>query len=86
MAGIYTRVILPNGEKKYTAAIITTNANDVLSSIHDRMPLFIEREFISVWLRENPTLNNTNDSFTMHPVSSLVNSSKLDNYELIQPL
>jgi putative SOS response-associated peptidase YedK len=86
IAGIYTAVILPNGDKKYTAAIITTNANDVLSSIHDRMPLFIEPECISDWLHEKPTLNNTNDSFTMHPVSSLVNSSKVDNNQLIQAL
>ena len=86
MAGIFTSVVLQDGRKKYTAAIITTNANDALSSVHDRMPLFIEEEYISMWLHDSPTLNNTNDSFTMYPVSTLVNSSKVDNNELIQPI
>lgn len=86
MAGIFTSVVMPDGKRKYTAAIITTDANVALSRIHDRMPLFIEEEYISMWLNESPTLNNTNDSFSMYPVSTLVNSSKLDNKALIQPL
>ena len=86
MAGIFTSVDQSDGNKKYTAAIITTSANALLSSIHDRMPLFIEENYISIWLNESPTLNNTNDSFTVYPVSSVVNSSKVDKKELIQPI
>lgn len=86
MAGIYTSKQLPDGTKKYSAAIITTSANEQLALIHDRMPLFIEEAHALHWLSKEPSLINTNTSFTMYPVSSMVNSSKIDKPELIQPI
>lgn len=86
MAGIYTSKQLPDGSKKYTAAIITTSANEQLAGVHDRMPLFIEEDQAFNWLSTHPTLDNTSAPFTLHPVSSMVNSSRVDKAELIQPL
>lgn len=86
MAGIYTPVQLPDGTKKFTTAIITTSANNELKAIHDRMPLFIELQNVTTWLREDPQLQNTNEPFMMHPVSTQVNSAKIDHSELIVPI
>src|SRR5580692_3381588 len=40
----------PNGEELDTAAIITTTANRTLSSVHERMPVFVAPEAFDLWL------------------------------------
>jgi putative SOS response-associated peptidase YedK len=49
-AGVYETWIGPNGEEIDTAAIITTSANDTLSAIHNRMPVFVPPEDFERWL------------------------------------
>lgn len=52
MAGIYN-VFKDNNEKQYTGyAIITTSANQIMASVHDRMPVIIERGSEKLWLRQ----------------------------------
>jgi putative SOS response-associated peptidase YedK len=49
-AGLYETWTGPNGEEVDTAAIITTTANHTLSSVHERMPVFVAPEAFDLWL------------------------------------
>jgi len=49
-AGLWETWTGPNGEEVDTAAIITTNANRTLASIHERMPVFVPKEAFDLWL------------------------------------
>ena len=40
----------PKGEIVCSCAIITTSANELLSPIHDRMPVILPRKLESFWL------------------------------------
>ncbi|HKB59258.1 MAG TPA: SOS response-associated peptidase [Gallionellaceae bacterium] len=55
MAGLWERWRDPAGEVLETCTIITTDANALLSPIHDRMPLIIAPENYAAWLNSaNP--------------------------------
>jgi putative SOS response-associated peptidase YedK len=43
-AGLYTVWTSPEGEKICTCTILTTESNDLISTIHDRMPVIIPRD------------------------------------------
>jgi putative SOS response-associated peptidase YedK len=49
-AGLYETWTGPNGEELDTVAIITTTANRTLSSVHERMPVFVAPEAFDLWL------------------------------------
>lgn len=70
------------GEVLHTFAIITTEANELVKPIHDRMPVILTPEAEELWLNEN---ESQLDLLTMlapyeagemkaYPVSPLVNS------------
>lgn len=48
MAGLYNRY---QGEERFV--ILTTEANDSMRPVHDRMPLVLERDEIQKWLNED---------------------------------
>jgi putative SOS response-associated peptidase YedK len=50
MAGIYETWTSPDGQTIHTCSIITTEANEWMSAIHDRMPVILPREAESHWL------------------------------------
>ena len=50
--GIWEAWRSPEGERLQTFATITTDANDLLAPIQDRMPVIIERADWPVWLGE----------------------------------
>jgi len=50
MAGLWDRWISPDKEELATFTIITTNANDLVSQYHNRMPVIFERASEQVWL------------------------------------
>lgn len=49
-AGLWENWMGPNGEEVETGCILTTDANGVMSAIHDRMPVILEREAFAQWL------------------------------------
>jgi putative SOS response-associated peptidase YedK len=49
-AGLWETWTGPNGEEVDTAAIVTTQANRVLTPIHDRMPVILPPEAYEMWL------------------------------------
>jgi putative SOS response-associated peptidase YedK len=83
------------GEKVETFTILTTNANDEVAPLHDRMPVVIEQEDFGKWL--DPAMHDSAKAsellqpaadgvLAMHPVSSRVNTPKNDDAALIEPV
>lgn len=94
-AGIYETWTSPEGEEVETCAIITTEANDVLRPIHDRMPVIIPPEDREGWL--DPSIHDLDvllpmlrpydpDRMEAYPVSEDVNSARNQGPELIRRL
>ncbi|MDG0865989.1 SOS response-associated peptidase [Candidatus Lucifugimonas marina] len=91
-AAIYDTWINEHGETVDSCAIVTTAANDFMSSIHDRMPAILDEESIALWLDPNTSkdenlqpilMPESNDQLQAIPVSTRVNSDKNDDAGLI---
>lgn len=68
-AGLYNVWKSPEGKEMCTCTIITTEANDILSSIHNRMPVILPQDKHDVWL--DPQNHDTeNLSSLLKPYSS----------------
>ena len=83
------------GEELETCTIITTEANDILKPVHDRMPVILKPESYEMWLDEKVKdeerlgkllVPYPSEEMTSHPVSKSVNISDSDSAELIMPL
>src|SRR5690349_12578782 len=79
------------GRSITTCAIITTTANELLATIHHRMPVILEPESYDLWLTgRTPDVKNVLTPFpasamTSHTVSRDVNDTKIDDEHLVQP-
>lgn len=84
-AGIYQE---NEGIKKYS--IITIPANNLVSPIHNRMPLILDDKQGKKWLHTSDLLNSfrfdCKIKLKSYPISNKINSSKNDNKQLIQPI
>ncbi|MCR3906291.1 MAG: SOS response-associated peptidase [Tenericutes bacterium] len=87
MAGLWNTFTKDDGTKIHTCAIITTKANDMMSTIHDRMPVILSEDSRKSWLNpDNKDLNelsrllNPYDSNQMesYQVSNIVNNASND--------
>jgi putative SOS response-associated peptidase YedK len=95
LAGLYATWSGPNGEEIDTVATVTVAATPDLATIHDRMPAILEGEAIDTWLdtahvesrhAEQLLLPLEEGSLKAVPVSTKVNSAKVDTPELIEPV
>jgi len=93
MAGLWDAWLSPEGRKLYTCSIITTKANELMSQIHERMPVILPLEDERKWL--DPDVHDTNilsrflkqydeELMEAYEVSSSVNSPKNNNPDLIK--
>jgi len=89
-AGLWDKWLNSDGEIIHTFTIITTTPNELMSGIHDRMPVIIPREEEMTWLspRPDPALSGLLKPFPAGqmeawPVSKLVNSPKNDSPEIV---
>ncbi len=90
-AGIWDRW---QGEGKLivSCAIITTTANELLASIHDRMPVILSPTSHHAWLNNEATPAELTallspfpaEQMKAHPVSNEVNHTTIDNEHLVQ--
>ena len=85
----------PEGEVILSCTIITTEANDLLRPIHERMPVILSRDNEGFWLdgSESDTTALANvlrpypaDVMESYEVSSLVNSYANDGPEVVEPV
>ncbi|MFD3003099.1 SOS response-associated peptidase [Pontibacter toksunensis] len=82
------------GEVLHTYAIITTDANNLVKPIHDRMPVILSPEAEKLWLDEHETQEDLlsllkpfeADNMKTYPVSPLVNSPLNNVPEVINSL
>jgi putative SOS response-associated peptidase YedK len=93
MAGIWDTWNNPNGEKIHSFSIITTDPNDVVAPIHDRMPAILRKEDEQRWLsEENPDVLLSmlkpypDGKMKAYRISTLVNSVKNDSPEVGEPM
>jgi putative SOS response-associated peptidase YedK len=53
-AGLWERWMAPSGEPVETFAIVTTDANEAVARIHDRMPVILPPGAVDAWLAASP--------------------------------
>lgn len=86
LAGLWEHWQSPDGSLIETCAIITTTANDLMTPIHDRMPVILPPESITTWLESNAKseelaglLRPCEPKFlASYTVSNLVNNPRFD--------
>lgn len=85
----------PDGEPLRSCAIVTTEANDLVAPIHDRMPVILERAGWDVWLdRGVEDIDAVRRLLVpapprvlqMWPVSTRVNNVANEGPELLEPV
>ena len=91
-AGLYERWLTGDGEPLDSCTILTTDANDLLRAVHDRMPVIVPADQYARWLdpaQDGPqalVAPFPSDAMTWWPVSSRVNSVRHDDASLIEQL
>jgi putative SOS response-associated peptidase YedK len=94
-AGLYEIWTPPLGEPLVTCTIITTEPNQLVKPIHDRMPVIVPKDAEDFWL--DPDVEDRtrlldllqpypSDEMAAYVVSKLVNSVKNDSPECIEPV
>lgn len=93
LGGVYSLLKRPTGQALSTFAILTTEPNDLVKAVHDRMPVIIPKALEPNWL--NPLTRPFDYMSCLAPypsqgmqayaVSPLLNSAKNDSPDLITP-
>jgi putative SOS response-associated peptidase YedK len=91
LAGLWEKWKTDDGPPLYTFTIITTEANESLSSIHSRMPVILSEEKREAWLTEGVDVRELVDPYNRedvvyHEVSRYVNSPQNNSPECIVPV
>ncbi|MGE7184961.1 SOS response-associated peptidase [Peribacillus sp. NPDC006672] len=95
MAGLWESWKSPEGINIYSCSVITTVPNELVASIHDRMPVILKPEDEKNWL--NPSINDPaylqqylksfdSEQMEAFEVSTDVNSTKNNSPNLIQQI
>ncbi len=79
----------PQGEWLRTFAVITTDANELVGRIHDRMPAILKPEDYERWLGSEPDPRELRAPFpsapmVIWPISPRVNSPKNERVQWIE--
>lgn len=83
------------GDVIESCTILTTEANEVLCPVHDRMPVILDRQDYDLWL--DPEMQQADrvqillrpyspEAMHSYPVSSRVNNPRNDTAECVQPV
>jgi putative SOS response-associated peptidase YedK len=95
LAGLYNTWVADADEAVCTCTIITTEANELLSEVHDRMPVIVPRDKEDFWIDpDNGDLKGLQALLTPYPseemecyqVSTKVNSAACNSPENIRPI
>jgi putative SOS response-associated peptidase YedK len=91
-AGLYERWLSEEGEVLDSCTIVTTEANSLMRSLHDRMPVIVAPENYALWLDpahpvgEDLLAPYPADAMAWYPVSTRVNVARNDDPTLIKPV
>lgn len=94
-AGLWEHWENGNGDVIESCTILTTTANDLLHTIHDRMPVILHPPDHDLWL--DPTVTGGDQLFGLlrpyeseamasYPVSAKVNNPRFDHQDCVQPI
>ena len=95
IAGLWDHWESPDGSSIKSCTIITTTPNELMGSIHDRMPVILHPRDYAKWLNSAPqTPENLQplikpfpaEAMTAYPVATLVNKATNDSPEMVVPL
>jgi len=95
LAGLWDVWRKPDGKRVESFTIITTEPNELVRPIHNRMPVILRPEDEDQWLDASRTLfvkaksllkPYPEELMDAHDVSPVVNSAKYDGPECIQPI
>jgi putative SOS response-associated peptidase YedK len=80
-----------SGERIRTFAVITTDANELVAEIHDRMPAILAPEHYTRWLSDEPDPRDLMrpfpaDLMRIRPISTRVNKPENDDASIIEPI
>lgn len=84
-----------NNETVYSCCIVTTDANEFMQSIHNRMPVILTPDKYDEWLKpgnQNPTQLEKllqpypNDDLKCHKVAKSMSNARFKEKEAIQPI
>jgi putative SOS response-associated peptidase YedK len=92
-AGLWETWRSPEGEMIRSCTIITTQANELVAPIHDRMPVILSGEALWTWLQP-PDLETgrallrpfPSERMQAIPIQRLVNDPGLDSPEILSPM
>ena len=92
LAGLWESWQSADGSEIESCTIVTTEPNELMAPIHNRMPVIIEPEDYSMWLDPGPQPADALHllrpypaaKMAAYPVSSLVNSPRNDNPKCIE--
>lgn len=95
LAGLWEDWNSPEGSRILSCTIITTQPNDFMKNIHDRMPVILPESAYQTWLNPmemNPALLQPllqpypAQAMSAYQVSTLVNSPANELADCIQPV
>ena len=93
-AGLWDSWNSPDGSAVRSCTIITTEPNELMAKLHNRMPVILNPSDYDAWLDPAPRAPDSLAALlkpfpavemTAHPVSTLVNSPANDRPELVAP-
>lgn len=92
-AGLWEHWTAPDGGEVESCTIVTTEANEQMEELHDRMPVILSRENYDQWLNPGiqdrealePLLRSCGDELRFTAVSTVVNSPRNESAECIAP-
>ncbi len=94
-AGLWEVWYSPEGDELRTATILTTEPNEFMADIHNRMPVILQAKDYETWLAAGDQKADDlmplmkpfpADLMKAYPVSKFVNSPRNDTPETIEPL
>ena len=92
-AGLYNVWTSPEGKRICTSTIVTTDANELVRPVHERMPVIVLPDRCDAWLGGNDANTLASvlkpypaDKMEMYPVTPKMNSFTYDAPENIVPL
>ena len=94
-AGLWDEWQSPDGDAVRTCTIITTEPNDLMSALHNRMPVILHPKDYDLWLDLAPQTPDKllhlikpypADNMSAYPVSTLVNKPGNDQPECVVPV
>ena len=93
-AGLWDEWHSPDGSQIRSCTIVTTEPNELMAPIHNRMPVILSPDAYAQWI--DPAVRTPeslqmfirpypSEEMTAYPVSTLVNNPKNDRAECVVP-